>query len=54
MKDIECKHHKNCDNGYHYALVGQTLWLCNRCEKKLRIEITEQINIEEFRRTKKK
>lgn len=44
-KDLKCKHYKG--DGYYYDIVGGTIWLCNRCEKKLRAGILNQVKDEE-------
>jgi len=47
--DIECKHHKNEEEGYHYKLDDKvTLWLCVDCNMNLAGEIAKQQAIETF------
>ncbi|MBU2496575.1 MAG: hypothetical protein KJ767_00760 [Nanoarchaeota archaeon] len=44
QRNIECKHYKG--SGYHYSFIGGTLWLCKKCERKLRAQILAQDKLE--------
>jgi len=46
MKTIACSHIKKEPSGYIYKLIGVELWLCNKCEKRLREKIAEQVKVE--------
>jgi len=46
MKSIACSHAKNEPTVYIYKLIGVELYLCNRCEKRLREKTAEQIKVE--------
>ncbi len=45
-KDLECEHHKRSGDGFHYKLINGMLWICDKCEKKLRKGIVAQQEIE--------
>lgn len=52
-REIHCNHIKRgMSTTYIYDLIGSSLFLCNKCEKKLRKEIMEQDKIEEDMRKK--
>lgn len=52
-KNLYCPHYKKVmsskkgmPTGYDYNLIGATIWLCKKCEERLRKSISEQETVE--------